>query len=365
MAASTEPSLAQLDRYLAADPANQGLLVRAFETALHGGELDAANRYLSAGEAGGTEALAWALRRAHLFMAGRNWQAARETLSQLRLTPEAPSELLAAIDQDLALIDLHLGEPELAADRLMPWIDSGARPTSTLQALWLRAMHRAARLDEGMRALARWQGAGWLEPEAAGVGALLALDADDLPRSDQLSQLALAKLPRQTEALIASGSVALGRRDANSARAALIGALTNQPADGRTLSTLAFADMLAGELHEARKRFEQALVAMPPHLGTWQGLGWCCLLLGDLDGADTAFEESLGRDRNFAEGHGGKAVVQARRGQSQAARHSIAVALKLDQNCMSARYAEAVLNGQDRDLDHLNALASQLLTRTR
>lgn len=360
MSTPLAPALIQLDGFVAADPANSGLLAHAFDTALGLGSLEAAQRYLRGGLAQPADALAWRLREAHLRMAQRDWPAASAALSALRSTPDAPSELLQSIDQDAALIALHERQPGRAVQLLAPWIQAQAVPTLTLQALWLRALHRHGQLEMAVQTAQAWHLEGALAPEAAGVAALIALDANDLTASRQWADQALQALPRQTEALLVRGSLALGEQQPQAAEAALLLALHNSPHDGRVLSALAFTDMLKGELAQAIARFEQALAVMPEHVGTWQGLGWACLLTDDLDAAERAFAQSLQRDRNFADSHGAMAVIKARRGQREAARHDIDVALRLDAQSLSAHYAQAILEGKDQDGAYLRRLAQRL-----
>lgn len=360
MSTSLPPALAQLDGFVAADPANNSLLTHAFDTALGLGHWDAAQRYLRGGLAQPADPMAWRLRAAHLLMAQHDWLAAKTALDALRSTPEAPNELLQCIDQDAALIAMHERVPEQAVQVLMPWVEAGPVPMPALQALWLRALHRTAQLDVAIQSVQAWRLDGVLAPEAAGVAALIALDANDLATSRQLADDALQALPRQTEALLVRGSIALGEQNPQAAEAALLAALHNSPNDGRTLSALAFTDMLKGELAQAIQRFHQALGAMPEHVGTWLGLGWASLLAGDLDAADRAFTHAVQLDHNFAESQGAAAVIKARRGDLEAAKRGIEVALRLDAQCLSAHYARAILEGKDQDGAYLRRVVARV-----
>jgi Flp pilus assembly protein TadD len=77
--------------------------------------------------------------------------------------------------------------------------------------------------------------------------------------------------------------------------------------------------------------------------------------------AQLAFENALDLDRNFGESHGGLAVVQALRGQTEEAEESIRRAHKLDPQGLSARYAQAVLSGDAADPAKFQAIVREAL----
>ncbi|HEV8690642.1 MAG TPA: tetratricopeptide repeat protein [Ideonella sp.] len=365
-AASTPDPLAQLEGFLAQDPTNDGLRAEAFAAALRLGRRERADAHLRAGLASGSDALGWRLRQAHWLMAQHDWPAAQASLSALLQAQDAPSALINAVRQDLALVALRSGRVDEGLACLAPLVDAaGLALDPNAQALYLRLLHHAGRLDELLLAAQRWADTGRLGADATGVASLAALDAGQLGLCQAWAQAALAQLPQQMEALVASASLALGRQAAADAKALLRVALQVNPQDGRAWSAWAFAEMLAGELAAARSSFERALQFMPEHIGTWHGLGWAALFLGDLDAAQSAFQQALALDRNFAESHGGLAVVHARRGDRAAADAATEIALRLDRHCMSAHYARAVLEGRADDAAELQRLASQLLIARR
>jgi tetratricopeptide (TPR) repeat protein len=361
-----DPLLQRLEGFLAQDPDNNGLRMQAFEAALRSGLLERAGTHLEAGMALGKEPFAWRLHRAHWLMARRDWQAAADSLQELLSTPDAPPGLAETVRHDLALICLYQGRTDEGLACIAPLLDqAGAAPASHLQVVWLRLMHRANRLDEALDAARRWAAAQQLVPQAQGVAALLALDANDMALSDEWSRAALVHHPRQIEALVSRGSLGLAGQDVQEAKRCLALALQVHPEDGRALSAWAFAQMLSGEWPQAKQSFERALQAMPEHIGTWHGLGWLTLLQGDLESARAAFEQALAMDRNFAESHGGMATVLARAGQRADAETEIGLALRLDRHCLSAHYARAVLDGEAGDAAKLQQLATRLLSARR
>jgi Tfp pilus assembly protein PilF len=355
-------ALGLLEGYLAQDPRNEGLRAEAFETALRVGRWERAQAHLEAGLADSADALPWRLRQAHLLMARHDWQPAERLLDELLVSADVPAPLDLACRCDLALIALRTGRPGDGLARLAPHATGDEPAQPVVQALWLRLKHHAELVDEVLTDARRWEQAARLDPEAAGVASLAALDAAELASCDAWSRQALVANPHQLEALVSQGSLALARQAADDAMGWLDRALGVHPHDGRAWSAMGFARMLAGNLPAARDAFEKAVAAMPEHIGTWHGLGWVALFENDLAGARAVFQKALDLDRNFGESHGGMAVVLARSGQREAAEAAIAVALRLDRLGLSAHYARAVLDGQADDAQVLQQLATRLLS---
>lgn len=354
--------LAQLEGFLAQDPGNDGLRAECLDTALRLGRGDRAQAHLDAGMASGVNPLGWQLRRAHWLMSQHAWQAAHSVLSALLVAPDAPQALQAAARHDLSLVCLRTGQIDEGLALLGPLTETMDPPDPSTQALWLRLHHHADRADEAVAAARQWAQAKLLAPEAAGVASLAALDLGEMALCQSWSRLALSQLPRQMEALVSQGSLALAAQSAPAAKQWLGQALAVNPQDGRALSAWAFAEMLGGELQAARSTFAQALKNMPEHIGTWHGQGWAELLQGDLAAARRTFEHALALDRNFAESHGAMAVVLARLGDRSAAESAMAIARRLDPHCISAEYARAILEGRADDPRELQRIAAGLLT---
>lgn len=313
----------RLDGYLQQDPGNALLLADAFDAALSAGRFGEANAYLASANLSETD---WQLRVATLLFAQTRYAECAERLQAFVGLPP-PQRPPGAVE--LWLRSIHqLGDPAPA------WT-------------WLQA-EAAAQAE--------------LAPPVAAVASLIAVDAGDLAAAERLADAALPALPRSMEALVAKGTAVLARRDAAAASSLAHAALAIRE-DGRARSLLAFADMLAGRTAQALANFERAVALMPGHVGTWQGFGWLRMCTGDLPGAQDAFETALGLDRNFADNHGSMAVLLAMQGQAEPARRFIDVAKRLDPRCMSARYAEAVLNGEAANVEKMRRLAAEIIGR--
>lgn len=359
----TTPSLDRLESYLRQDPDNPSLLGDAFEAALQAGELARAELHLQhAQTVGAAPQQVWGLREAHLRLAQHRWDEAELCLQ--RLAAGAPTELRAVLAHDLAYVALRRGDYETGVAQLAPLVEA-LSPTERLdaawQALWLRLLHRLRRDEQAMAwAVARWDAKN-LAAAAAGAASLIALDADDAPRSLLWAEYALKHDGQQLEALVSRATLALGQNNPVLARQLLQLALQHNAADGRILSALGFTDLLEHRFDAARESFLLAVKGMPGHIGTWHGLGWTLLMLNDLPGAHQAFETALALDRNFSENHGGLAIILALLQRKSEAEQAIERALRLDRGSVSARYAETILKGEAHDLKAIRRLATRVL----
>ncbi len=367
--------LDRLEGFLRADPSNNTLLLDAFETALTCGEWERARFHLRHGESLGTEPLAWRLREGDFWLAQQNYDEAQRVLDALARTPNPPAGFSEVLLHNLAFIDLRRGRLAECVARLAPSVEkssghrdsAGQRPPTAaraLQKLWLRALHLQGELDRAIGWAKEAEKQNGLDPQAAGVASLIAIDASDFVAAQHWSVASLqAGIPAEhpPEAFVTQASLALARGDARQAVRFADLALERHPDDGRAWSTRGFAALLAGDLHAAHAAFVRALSVMGKHIGTWHGLGWTQILQGDLTAARASFEAALALDRNFAESHGGLAVVLAMQQIPQEAETHAETALRLDKSNLSGRYARALLNGEVKDAEDLQRLARRLL----
>jgi len=367
--------LDRLEGFLREDPSNTRLLVDAFDTALAAHAWERAHFLLAQGQAQHPADAGWRLREADFWMAQARLGEARAVLDALASAPNTPAGLQAVVTHNLALIDLQRGQYGDCVARLAPWMEAPPGPgpgraraasapdtERALQMLWLRGLHH---LGETRRALA-WaldaEQRRALDARAAGIASLIALDAsafDAARRWSSAAQDDADALP--AEALVTQSTLALASRDADRALRFADAALQRHPRDGRAWSARAFALLLAGDLAAAREAFAQALAGMPAHIGTWHGQAWAELLAGDLAAAERSFQSALALDRNFAESHGGLAVVLAMRQRTQEAAIEIERARRLDPSNRAGRYADALLRGEIKEPADLQRFAQQML----
>jgi tetratricopeptide (TPR) repeat protein len=363
--------LDQFDTYLQEDPDNIALLADAFDAALQCAQWSRAFVYLRHGQALVPADVGWRLREGDFWLAQSNFQQAKAVLTSLASESNLPSGVSDVVLHNLAYIDFKSGDFAACVERMASRLDVTPSDANSvpgfdpaLPVLWLRALHRVGELKRAIDWTKRAAATGGLPPQAAGVASLIALDAGELTLARQWAELAIEQAnanDRPIEALVTQSSLALAARDPVRAQTLAATALRFNPHDGRAWSAHAFADLLAGQLQQARVNFAKALTAMPGHIGTWHGQGWTHLLLRDLESAQASFTQALSLDRNFAESHGGLAVVLAVRGLTQPAHEHAELAMRLDKSNLSGRYAQAILSGEVQDADEFQRLIERLL----
>lgn len=358
--------LDRFEAFLKADPENSRLLADAFHAALQCGEWERARGHLNHAQALQPGDAAWVLREGDFWLAQRRFDEARKVLGQLAQLAEPGTPFGAVVAHNLAFIDFELGAYADCIQKLEPWVSEvapqGDASMSDVQQLWLRALHRAGELERACEWAAKHEQSGTLHPAAAGVAALAAIDHEDVAAAQRWTLMAFNGPQAPTmEALASRATLALAGRDAKGAQQWADEALKLNPRDGRAWSARAFASLLTGDLATAAHDFKQAVAFMPEHVGTWHGQGWTHVLLNDILQARASFEAALARDRNFAESHGGLAVVLALQKQAHSAQEHIELALRLDKNSLSARYAQILLSGEARDAQIVQRLARHLL----
>ncbi len=354
--------LDRLQAFLLQDPDNHVLRLDIFDTAMSAGDFDCAERQVAEAQEKQFDPAAWQFRQASLRIAQKRYAEAQDLLRALEVAVGAhPS-----ITHNLAYIEFQQQRYAACCDLLRPQMDTPIAGLTTpapsaLQVLWLRALHRLGLLEEAWKWVQDQRAAGALSESAAGIASLIAVDHNDLNEALVLSELALVHEPSQMEALVARATIALAQRDVVRARDLLARALECNPSDGRAWSASGFTEMLGMNIERAQQHFQQALLWMPKHIGTWHGKGWACLMQKDMAGARQAFDAALALDRNFAESHGGLAVVLALTGEPERAAEHIELAIRLDKTNLSARYAQAVLSGEAADIQGIQRLAQRLL----
>lgn len=350
--------LQQLQAWLAADPDNPALLADACDTAIAAGAHEDAQAHLAAASRLRLDPPGWAFRLARLCIVRRELERGGALLQQLAAA-EGPHAVLA---HDLAYVRLLQGEFEASCALLDDWVARDLEPQlqAAVQALWLRAMHRAGRVQEAWRWV-RQQDAPRMPAAVRGVASLLAVDADDFAAARALAEAALAAQALQPEALVARATVALAEQQIEAARGWLALALQCNADDGRTWAMLGLASLQSREFALAQAQLERAVQAMPGHIGSWHALGWSRLVQGDLPGAQQAFDGALALDRNFAESQGASGLMLALRGEREAAGRQLALAMRLDPRNVTGPFAQALLRGEVKDAQSLQALAQRLL----
>lgn len=336
----TEPNqrLSQLQAYLAADPANPHLLLELADLHLQAGSLheyEAALRQLFAaapGHFGGRSLQGVALmRQGRLDEAVAVFQALRD---------EAWEE--PALFYNLAYALMLQGRYEEAEPQ-------AARASKSLALLpqagplHVRALHFLGRLEDAVVAA---ETALRQFPEHLSLYGLLAtlyLDQENLAAAERVARQVLELSPSDPDAATVLGMLALSKQDLTVASPLLRQACASKPNSGRAQMGLGLVSMLEGKLDEAESSVAQALRSMPGHVGSWHVLAWCRILSNRPAQAKEALLEALRLDRNFADTHGGLAIVAIMEGHLQEAQQSARRALGLNPDSFPGQYAQSLL----------------------
>jgi Tfp pilus assembly protein PilF len=348
--------LERIERYLASDPGNTLLLVKALDLCLALGHIDAARRYADAALLLSPGDPLIQNRHGNVLIAqGKLEEAAQVFEALLQQTADA------SIAFNLAFVRYRQGRHAPARDALQPYMQAGdvSAPAVTL---FVRILHHLGDFAAARELVQRQMPRCGADAEFLAAASLLLFDDGQLQEAQRLSSAALASGARPLEALVVAGSLALGRDDASTATALLKEALAISPADGRSWAGLGMASLLNGDTVLAKEQLERAAANLPMHIGTLHALGWCQIVRGELADAQQTFHKALALDRNFGESHGGLAVVHALQGKKSEAEEGVQRALRLDPEGLSARYAEMVLSGVVNDPARFRKLALRLVS---
>lgn len=350
-------SIDRLKGFLAQDPDNPEIACELFDLQFAAGDIAAAGDVISSLSPQARQQPGIRFRTSRIALVRGEYEKASDILNELN----ASGHESVVLAHDLAFAALCLKQTV----RAIAIIDQALEryeATSELHVLRARIALMEGRYDTAQEYL---ELALVLRPgdaTALGVRALAYLDSGEASAARQAATSCLGQYPDQHEALLVAGTTCLWEGDLPAASAHYQRVLTRFPNSGRALSGLGQVKALAGDLELAEKLLEQAANAMPEHIGSWHALGWMRLLRGDLEGAGVCYRKAHDLDRNFAESHGGLAVVAMLEGRVDEGEASMKRALKLDAHCVSGRYAKSLWLRQSGRPAESDALFGELMT---
>jgi tetratricopeptide (TPR) repeat protein len=170
-----------LEGFLREDPDNSTLLGDAFMVALKCGDWKGAQALLTHAQGRHPGNDAWALREGDYWLAQHRYDEARIVLQRLALLAEPASPLANVVAQNLAHVDFCQLDYAACIAKLEPLMPvpaelGGDIPIGATQQLWLRALHRNKDLARACQWASEADRAGQLDPGAAGVASLAAID---------------------------------------------------------------------------------------------------------------------------------------------------------------------------------------------
>ncbi|MDB5874629.1 MAG: hypothetical protein JWQ07_4071 [Ramlibacter sp.] len=339
------------------DPSNPLLLIDAIDVALEAGDIPSARAHCDTALELFPEDPQVQHRQGNVLLAqGQLAQAQAAFEALLASSPDVN------VAYGLAYALSGQGQHQNARAVLQPYVEAGDPPPHVLT-LYLRMLHHLREIVPAIALAMLHAGRCSSDADFLAALSLLHLDNGELQEAQRLSLAALSGEKRPLAALAAAGTVALGHNDAAAATALFEEAVSRSPQDGRSWAGLGMASLLKNDLSNAREQLRFAEASMPKHIGTLHALGWCQLMRRELEDAGATFQRALALDRNFADTHGGLAAVAALQGNQQAAQDAISLALRLDAQCLSARFAQMVLAGDTADPVRFKQLAMRILAK--
>lgn len=356
--------LAQLLTFYSSDPSNVPLVLDILDARLEAGDFEDGLAFADGLDGALRMSPAVRLRVARLALSISDVDLAIAELSALLASNDVPQEALPAVRHDLAFALFSAGRLAEAETALAPLVMYSA-DMPDIGVLHARLLYQRGDLQAASLVLAVVTDSHPGRADAWGLAALVQLDMGASQDAAVALAKALAVRPDEPLALLARGGIALQASDAKLALSSFQAVVDAEPANGRARGGLGEALLLAGQTSLARDALAEAGVLQSGHLGTWHALAWSELLLGDVAAADTAFRTALELDRNFAESHGGLAVIYALQDKRDLAEQALRRARRLDPEGGNALYAESLLlsaEGNDVEADAVirRALSSRV-----
>lgn len=337
-AAASVSRLRTLLGFLDQDQNNLSLLAEATAAALEIGDLAGVSRLIERYERLaplppamlGLQGLAW-------LDAGDYAAAARVFEALLMDHPEDPT-----LAFNLAWSRGMLGDHQGALDCLPQAVAAGVPRAAALK---VQALHHLGRVDE---ALAEGEPLARLWPEDRELAAALSVAATDAERLD-LARLYAGRAGPHPDGLATLGALALSDDRVEEAIGYYDQALMARSDNARALLGKGLGLLVAGQGQDAAENLVRSAEIFGDHPGTWIAAGWAQFVNGDYAESRLSFERALAADGNFAECHGGLAVLEAVEGRFDNARQRAEVALRLDRACLSAALATSLILEHDND----------------
>jgi tetratricopeptide (TPR) repeat protein len=331
--------LSRLLQYQAQDPANFSLCVDIGFLQLTLNQLsDAKNSAHRAIEIAPNKCSGYALHGVISVREG-DFNTAVTMLSQaVALGETAPS-----VFYNYAYALAHLGK---YAEAELPAAHAAQYPADLphAPALYIRVLHYLGKIEEAItfaETVAKCDS----PPNVNGMLSTLYMDTENLESARTAALNALNEDSENSDARTTLGLLALQDLDAGKAAVEFDHALAADQNQGRALLGKGLSVLLSGNLPDAAAIFERVVTQtnMAAHIGSWHTLAWCYILQKNIPAAEQALQHSLVLDRNFAETHGGLAIVALMRGNIDSAIQSAKRAQGLDKNNFSGNFAQGLI----------------------
>ncbi len=328
----SDSRLDRLLRYLERDPTNPSLLSDAAHAAYDAQEFGRTAELLA--RYGAVAALPPELLNLQglAALAGQRFEDAATTFQGLR----AAGADDPALRFNLAWAKAMLGAHREALDLLD---DATLAMSQRAPSLKIEMMHHLGLFDD---ALAAGKDLAQRYPDNAQLMGALASLAMDAERAD-LALLYAERAGDDPMGRATLGMLTLGDKDAARAFGMFEASIAAQPSNARAWIGKGLSLLASGNAAAATQALDHGAELFQDHLGSWVAAAWAYFIAGDNATARARFERALAVDPNFAEIHGGLAVLDVLSGDVAGARKRCETALRLDRNCFGAALAQSML----------------------
>jgi tetratricopeptide (TPR) repeat protein len=345
------PRHVSLLRFLDQDPQNLSLLADTASAAATDGAHDLAAALLDRHEAIAPLPPALLNQRGLIAIAQQRFGDAQAVFETLRDQEDDP-----ALRFNLAWCKAMTGAYRQALDLLD---DKSVKTSPQAPALKIQMLHHLGLYDEGLacgRTLAQTY------PGNQALMAALSAFALDAGDSELAAQYA-AQAGTQAEGQAVMGLIALGEYHTSQSLTLFEQALQQEPENPRAWLGKGLALLVSQDAKAGAQALDKGATLFSRHIGSWIAAGWAYFVCGDRVAARARFETALALDENFAESHGGLAVLDALDGDSENARKRCEIALRLDRNCMGAVLAKSLLLEQKGHPDMARKIRETAMTQ--
>jgi tetratricopeptide (TPR) repeat protein len=218
--------------------------------------------------------------------------------------------------------------------------DETVAVTERAAALKVQTLHHLGQIEE---ALAVGQGMTERFPgndSLLGALSVAAMDADDM----ELARHYAGQADGGSDALTTRGLIALNDSQPGESVALFDQALALHPNAPRAWIGKGLGLVASGDTAGGAEALRKGAEIFGDHLGSWIALGWTQFMARDLAGARQTFDHALSLDDNFAETHGGLAVLDVAEGNLERAQRRADIALRLDRECFGGMLAKMLMS---------------------
>ena len=341
MSTASADKLGRLRKLLQADPTNAPLRRECVDLASQTGQYEIIVQLADSALAAAPADASALFDKATGLIGQRAYQPALEVLRQLEPAAAADN----AVRMNMALCCYCLGDFAAAKRHLDACRAAGVQSPGMVRML-VSSDHHLGLLEEAGSIAAENEAVASTDAGAAGVFALLYLDADDPLRASKWASVALKLNPKSLDGRVVEATLLTARVQTERARQMLESVVEDAPATARAWVGLGSLSLLAQQFDAAKQQLRRGVDHMPDYVGAWHLLGWAQLVSGELSAAASSFERALALDPDFAEAQGGLATLAAVQGDERRAQELIETALRLDPDCLTAKAAQAMLLGR-------------------